>query len=100
MNDLLLGVLFWSGLAVVTGAILYINYRMLKKRKIVDERFQTIHTKGRSYGWMGSTAIIFIVWFLSLVVFESLLAFWLITAIWVGHMLSYLIGAAVAQSEN
>lgn len=54
----------------------------------------------RSYSWMGSLVVIFIAWFLSIAVFHSMIAFGLITAIYVGHMVSYAIGAAIANSRN
>ena len=71
-----------------------------EEEKAIHERFVMNDHLARSYSWMGSLGIIFIVWFLSLVVFHSLLAFWLITVIYVGHMASYAIGAAIANGRN
>ncbi|WP_203363759.1 hypothetical protein [Bacillus sp. REN10] len=100
MSDFMFGVIIWLAIGVVTLAIIFLNHRHLKKKRIIDERYERIHQMGRSYAWVTSAAIIFIVWFISLVVFESKLAFFLITAIWVGHNISYIIGAAIAQSKN
>ncbi|MEK4759685.1 hypothetical protein MHH85_05425 [Viridibacillus sp. FSL E2-0187] len=96
----------WMGIGIFTFVVAILllttvgNHMYLKKKKIVDERYNRIHHLGRSYAWFASTGIIVIVWFLALFVFDSLLAFFLITAIYVGHMVSYAIGAAVAQSQN
>ncbi|WP_338749340.1 hypothetical protein [Bacillus sp. FJAT-52991] len=100
MSDFMSNVLMWLALASFLLTMILWNHRHLKKKKIIDERYEKIHHIGRSYAWISSSVIIFIVWFISLVIFESKLAFFLITAIWVGHMMSYIIGAAIAQSKN
>lgn len=100
MNNLLFGLILWIGLGAVMGITMFLNYRRLKKNREVDERFHRIHHYGRSYAWVASSIIIWLVWFVSLFVLDSKPAFFLITAIYVGHMISYIIGAAVAQSRN
>ncbi|MFC7685687.1 hypothetical protein [Ureibacillus sp. GCM10028918] len=100
MDNFWVALLFWIGLAVVVVSAFYLPRRMMKKKKQYDERLVINDHLARSYSWMGSLGIIFIVWFLSLVVFHSLIAFWLITVIYVGHMLSYAIGAAIANGRN
>lgn len=100
MNNLVFGLILWIVLGAVLGTTMLLNHRRLKKNGIVDERFQRIHHYGRSYAWVASTMVIWLVWFISLFVVESKPAFFLITAIFFGHMLSYIIGAAVAQSRN
>ncbi|MGM7635236.1 hypothetical protein [Bacillus sp. Hm123] len=100
MNEFIINVFMWLAIGLFTLAIIFLNRHYLKKKKMVDERFEKIHHIGRSYAWIASAVIIFIVWFISLAIFESKLAFFLITAIWVGHNISYMVGAAIAQSKN
>jgi hypothetical protein len=100
MDNFWVALLFWIGLAVVVVSSFYIPRKMMKKKKQYDERFVYNDHLARSYSWMGSLIVIFIAWFLSLVIFESMIAFGLISVIYVGHMLSYAIGAAIANGKN
>lgn len=100
MNNFWVQVIFWSCLALIVIFSFYFPRSIMKKIKQHDERFVYNDHLARSYSWMGSLVIIFIAWFLSLAVFHNLTAFWLITVIYVGHMLSYAIGAAIANSKN
>ncbi len=100
MDNIWVALLFWMGLALVIVGTFYLTRRMMKKKKQYDERFVMNDHLARSYSWMGSLGVIFIVWFLSLFVFDSLIAFWLITVIYVGHMVSYTIGAIIANGKN
>jgi len=100
MDNFWVSILFWFGLAVILVGSFYFPRRYLKKKKQYDERFVLVDHLARSYSWMGSLGVIFIVWFLSLVVFKSMIAFWLITVIYVGHMVSYAVGTAIANAKN
>ena len=100
MDNFWVALLFWIVLGVFIVSTFYLTRRMMKKKKQYDERFVLNDHLARSYSWMGSLGVIFVVWFLSLFVFHSLIAFWLITVIYVGHMVSYTIGAVIANSRN
>ncbi|KGR76446.1 hypothetical protein [Ureibacillus sinduriensis] len=100
MDNFWVASLFWIGLAAVIVSAFYLPRRMMKKKKQLDERYVMNDHLARSYSWFGSLGVIFIVWFLSLVVFHSMIAFWLITVTYVGHMLSYAIGSAIANGRN
>lgn len=100
MDNFWVASLFWIGLGVVIVSAFYLPRRMMKKKKQLDERAVMNDHLARSYSWFGSLGIIVIVWFLSLVVFHSMSAFWLVAVIYVGHMLSYAIGAAIAYGRN
>lgn len=100
MDNIWVQSVFWMVLATIIGGSFYLPRRMMKKKKQLDERFVYNDHLARSYSWVGSLCVIFITWFLSLVVFHSLIAFWLISAIYVGHMCSYMIGMAIANSRN
>ncbi|RHW39901.1 hypothetical protein D1B33_03370 [Lysinibacillus yapensis] len=100
MDNFWVALLFWIGLAVVLVSTFYFPRKFMKKKKQYDERFVYNDHLARSYSWFGSLGVIFVAWFLSLVIFHSLIAFWLITVIYIGHMLSYAIGAAIANGKN
>lgn len=100
MDNIWVQILFWIGLAMIVAGSFYFPRRMLKKKKQLDERYEYIHHLGRSYGWIGSLFIVFVTWFLSIAVFQSLITFWFISIIYVGHMLSYLIGTVIANDRN
>ncbi|WP_301107345.1 hypothetical protein [Sporosarcina sp.] len=87
------------GLAI-TGMVLFISWRMGKKQRRYDERYQTIHRQARSYSWMATTAAVLIGWMVAILLEGPGIAFFILTAIWVVHMLSYIIGAAVASQKN
>lgn len=91
---------FWLILGLFVLSMFIIPRQIMKKKKQHDERFIHNDRLARAYGWMGSLVIIFICWFLSLAVFHNLLAFWLISVIYSAHMMSYAIGAAIANSKN
>lgn len=99
-NNFWVQLIFWIILGVFVISSFIIPRKLVKKKKQHDERFVYNDHIGRSYGWMGSVVVIFICWFLSLAVFKELLAFWLISIIWAGHMTSYAIGTAIANSRN
>ncbi|MEL4024121.1 hypothetical protein [Lysinibacillus endophyticus] len=100
MDNPIIAVLFWLMLASIIVGSFYFTRRMMKKKKQYDERFVYNDHLARSYSWMGSLGVIFVAWFLSLVVFKSMTAFWLISAIYIGHMITYMIGAMIANSRN
>nr|WP_198044833.1 DUF3796 domain-containing protein [Lysinibacillus timonensis] len=100
MNNFWVQLVFWLFLGGFVASMFYFPRKMMKKKKQHDERFVYNDHLARSYGWMGNLVVIFIAWFLSLAVFHNLIAFWLISAIYTGHMLFYGIGAAIANSRN
>ncbi|RUL54230.1 hypothetical protein [Lysinibacillus antri] len=100
MDNPWVSLIFWLFLATIIVSAFYFPRRIMKKKKQYDERFVYNDHLSRSYGWIGSLGVIFVAWFLSLVIFHSMIAFWLISAIYVGHMVSYMIGSAIANSRN
>ncbi len=99
-NNFWVQLVFWIILGLIVISAFVIPRQIMKKKKQHDERFVYNDQLARAYGWMGSLIVIFICWFLSIAVFRDLLAFWLISAIYVGHMMFYAIGAAIANSRN
>ncbi|BAQ08668.1 hypothetical protein OXB_0196 [Bacillus sp. OxB-1] len=85
---------------LIASIILFISWRKGKKERRFDERYTRIHEQARSFSWRVTTATILIVWGIIIVVEGPRLAFFLMTGIWVAHMLSYAIGAAIASSRN
>jgi hypothetical protein len=94
---------FFSGLPlgiVITLIIWYFIWKKGKKERKYDERYYRIHDQARSMSWSVTTISIIIVWFVVFMVEGLGLAFYLMTGIWVMHMVSYLLGAAIASRKN
>lgn len=85
---------------VMTSAILLIFWRIGKKKRWFDERYNRIHEKARSYSWVATTVAILIVWMVVTVMEGPGLSFFLLTGLWVVHMVSYSIGAFIANQDN
>lgn len=80
--------------------VLFINWKRGKKKRIFDERYTKIHRYARTISWFVTTFMILIIWGI-IIIFEGPgLSFFLITALWVIHMLSYLIGTLIANKNN
>ena len=88
-------------LAIVIMSIVFIIKRKIgKKKRWFDERYNRIHEKARSYSWLATTVTILVVWMIIIVVEGPGLSFFLLTGLWLVHMLSYTIGAFIANQDN
>lgn len=97
----LLSFLLGLPLAILIMAIVFLARRSVgKKRRWFDERYMKIHEKARSLSWTVTTITILIVWLIIIFMEGPGLAFFLMTAIWVIHMLSYGIGSLIANRSN
>jgi len=97
----LVSFLFGLPLAVVITVIVFLIMRSIgKQRRWFDERYVRIHEKARSLSWTVTTITILIVWMIIIFMEGPGLAFFLMTAIWVIHMLSYAIGSFIANRSN
>ncbi|MFJ8066822.1 DUF3796 domain-containing protein [Psychrobacillus sp. NPDC096426] len=97
----LLAFLLGLPLAIVIIAIVFFTMRRIgKKRRWFDERYYKIHEKARSLSWTVTTITILIVWMIIIFMEGPRLAFFMMTAIWVIHMISYAIGSFIASRSN
>ncbi|MEK4520981.1 DUF3796 domain-containing protein [Psychrobacillus sp. FSL W7-1493] len=88
-----------TGIAI--SAITYfISRKIGKKKRLFDERYIQVHTTARSYSWKVTTAAILIAWMIIIIVEGPGLAFFIMTGLWVIHIVSYGVGAAVADKNN
>ncbi|GGA47699.1 DUF3796 domain-containing protein [Psychrobacillus lasiicapitis] len=88
-------------LAIIIIAIVSLIMRRIgKQKRWFDERYVRIHEKARSLSWTVTTVTILIVWMIIIFMEGPGLAFFLMTAIWVIHMLSYAIGSFIANKTN
>lgn len=95
--------IFLSGIPLglaVAAIVMMINRRLMKKKRMFDERYTTIQRQGRSAAWLVTTVAILIAWMTAIIVEGPHLAFFLITGIWVVHMLAYIVTTAVAANNN
>lgn len=84
----------------ISAVVLYFSWRKGKKERRFDERYTTVHQQAKSISWGATTITIFVVWMIVIVVEGPGLTFFLLTGLWVVHMLSYIIGATVASKNN
>ncbi|TQR04605.1 DUF3796 domain-containing protein [Psychrobacillus soli] len=88
-------------LAITILAIVFLIMRRIgKQKRWFDERYIRIHEKARSLSWTVTTITILIVWMIIIFMEGPGLAFFLMTAVWVIHMLSYGIGSFIANRSN
>lgn len=85
---------------VIAAIILYFNWRNGKKERRFDERYTNIHRHARSVSWMATTIALIIAWGIVIIIEGPKLAFFVITGLWFVHMISYLIGAVIANTKN
>jgi hypothetical protein len=88
-----------TGLAIA-GVVIYFNWRKGKKERRFDERYTRIHQHARSFSWIVTYFAIIIAWFIVILVEGVSLSFFIVTGLWVAHMISYVIGAAIASRKN
>ncbi|MFS0577234.1 hypothetical protein AB1K83_16485 [Sporosarcina sp. 179-K 3D1 HS] len=94
---------FMAGLPLgllIASIVMFISWRKGKKERRFDERYTRIHEQARSFSWRVTTVTILIVWGIIIAVEGPRLAFFLMSGLWVVHMLSYAIGAALAGRKN
>lgn len=93
---------FMAGLPlglVIAGIAYYFVRKKGKRERLFDERYKNIHRHARSISWMVMTVAILIAWSIVMIVEGAKLAFFIMTALWVIHMLSWAIGAAIASKN-
>lgn len=97
---------FWTFMAglplglAIWGVVYYFVRKKGKKERLFDERYKNIHRQARASSWMVMTGAILIAWIIVMVVEGAKLAFFIMTALWVIHMMSWAIGAAIASKEH
>lgn len=92
LSGLIFGVL-------VSSVVMYINYRIGKKQRRFDERYEQIHNKARSISWGVTCIAIILGWGAVIIVEGPGFAFFIMTGIYVIAMFSYIVGAAFASKK-
>ncbi len=88
-------------LGLVIWAIVWFFVRKKgMKERIFDERYANLHRHARSISWKVMTGAILIAWIIVMIVEGAKLAFFILTALWVIHMLSWAIGAAIVNKHH
>ncbi len=85
---------------VIISIVALVQYRIGKKKRLFDERYQEIQNKARSFSWLVTTISILLVWLVIIFLEGTGLAFFLMTGLWVIHMMSYLVGSIIAQKDE
>ncbi|MER2262475.1 MAG: DUF3796 domain-containing protein [Psychrobacillus sp.] len=88
-----------TGIAVA-GIMYFISRKVGKKKRLFDERYNQVHTTARSNSWKVTTAAILVAWMIIIIVEGPGLSFFIMTGLWIIHIVSYGVGAAVADKNN
>lgn len=94
---------FLSGLPLglaIWAIVYYFVWKKGKKERLFDERYRNIHRHARAISWKVMTGAILIAWVIVMIVEGPGLAFFVLTALWVTHMMSWLFGAMIANREH
>jgi len=84
---------------LVASLAMYINYRIGKKQRRFDERYEQIHNRAKALAWSVTVLAIVISWGVVIVMEGASLSFFILTGVYVVSMLSYMIGAAYASTK-
>ncbi|MFC4411551.1 DUF3796 domain-containing protein [Chungangia koreensis] len=84
---------------LVASLVMYINYRIGKKQRRYDERYEQIHNWGKAIAWSVTVLALVIGWGVIIVVEGASLAFFILSGIYVISMVAYAIGAAYASTK-
>jgi len=83
----------------IMGVTSYIVIRKGKKERRYDERYTKIHNGARSISWYVTSGFILLSWTFVLMYEPPGLAFFVLTALWVVHMISYGMGAMMMNKR-
>ncbi|WP_075619911.1 DUF3796 domain-containing protein [Paenisporosarcina indica] len=70
-----------------------------KKKRLFDERYHQIHNKARSIAWGISTLCIAGAWITAMIIEGAGFSFFLLTFVYVAHMIAYVIGGIIAEKK-
>ncbi|MET0787359.1 MAG: DUF3796 domain-containing protein [Paenisporosarcina sp.] len=70
-----------------------------KKKRLFDERYHQVQNKARSLAWVISTFCIVAAWMASLIVEGPGFSFFLLTFVYVAHMIAFAIGGIIAEKK-
>ena len=94
---------FFTGLPLAVAVsliVLLIVWRVGRKHRWFDERSKKVNEKAMSISWIATTIGILVVWMIIIFIEGPGLAFWLMTSLWVIHMISFGIGSMISNSKN
>lgn len=85
---------------IIIAIVLPLQRKALKKQRALDERYNTIHMQGRSFGWIVTSVALALVWLVVLLIEPIGTAFFVLTFLWIVHFSGWLIGAIIATNRN
>lgn len=89
---------FIVGFLTIAIAI-YLMKKNGKKKRLFDERYHQVHNKARSIAWGVSTFCIACAWITAMIVEGAGFSFFLLTFVYVAHMIAYLISALIVENK-
>src|SRR3954470_10684532 len=95
--------IFLSGLPLglaIFGVVYFFVHSKAKKERLYDERYTAVHRHARAISWKVMTVAILVAWAIVIIVEGPKLAFFIMTGLWVTHMMSWAIGAAIASKQH
>ena len=97
--DLIAGMSGFLLAFLIIGIVYYFVRKNGKKKRIFDERYHLVQNKARSVAWIISTFCIVIAWMASLIVEGPGFSFFLLTFVYIAHMIAYIIGGIIAENK-
>jgi len=97
--DLIAGLSGFSVAFLIMGIVYYTFRKKGRKKRLFDERYHQVQNKARSLAWVISTFCIVIAWMAALIVEGPGFSFFLLTFVYVAHMIAYIIGGIIAEKK-
>ncbi|MBE1554915.1 DUF3796 domain-containing protein [Sporosarcina limicola] len=85
---------------VITLSIGYFVWKRGKRQRRYDERYKRIQEQARSLSWAVTIFTLVIAWAIIIIIEGASLSFFLISGVYVLAMITYGIGAAIADKKN
>ncbi|MFX3673780.1 MAG: DUF3796 domain-containing protein [Paenisporosarcina sp.] len=84
---------------LVIWIVFHFMYKSGKKKRLFDERYHQVQNKARSLACVMSTFCIVIAWIASLIVEGPGFSFFLLTFMYIAHMIAFAIGGIIAEKK-
>lgn len=85
---------------LIAGVIGLFTIRRGMKERRYDERYNKIHGGARSFAWFATYFVLIVMWAIVLIYEPPGLAFFIITIVFIVHVISYWVSAVILSKKN